>query len=59
MSFINAILKKVENPAFAGQQWLTFCPTIKVNVDQQLFGYTDSSKYLISSSTQEMLFGSE
>ncbi len=54
MSFINAILKKVEYPAFAGQRGLHFFPTIKVNVDQQLFGYTDSSKYLISSSTQEI-----
>ncbi len=28
-------------------------PTIKVNVDQQLFGYPDSPKYLILCSAQE------
>ncbi len=25
-----------------------FPPTVKVNVDQQLFGYPDSSKYLLT-----------
>ncbi len=45
MSFINAILTKVENQTVAGQQGLNFFyPTVKVNVDQQMFGYPDSSK---------------
>ncbi len=30
-----------------------FFPTVKVNVDQQLFGYPNSSKYLLLCSTQE------
>ncbi len=30
------------------------CPTIKVSVDQQLFGYPDSPKYIILCSAQEI-----
>ncbi len=29
-------------------------PTVKVNVDQQMFGYPDSSKYLLLCSAQEI-----
>ncbi len=47
MSFINAILMKVENKQLLVQQWLTFFPTVKVNVNQQLFGYWESSKCII------------
>ncbi len=31
-----------------------FSPTVKVNVDQQMFGYPDSSKYLLLCSAQEI-----
>ncbi len=41
---INAILKKVENQTVAGPQ----CSLRSVNVDQQLFGFPHSSKYLLT-----------
>ncbi len=41
---INAILKKVENQTVAGPQ----CSLLSVKVDQQLFGFPPSSKYLLT-----------
>ncbi len=34
--------------------WSTVFPTVKVNVDQQLFGYPHSSKYLITDVNHQM-----
>ncbi len=62
---VNAILRNKENQTVADPQWLLiyiyfifsilffFFFTIKVNVDQQLFGYPDSPTYLILCSAQE------
>ncbi len=38
---VNAILRNKENQTVAGPQWLPYFPYIKVNVDQQIFGYPD------------------
>ncbi len=53
---INSILKKVENQTVSGPQWLTqyFFFSIKVNVDQQQFGFPPSSKYLLLYSAQDI-----
>ncbi len=42
-------MKKVENQKLLVHSdfHITFFPTIKVNVDQQRFGFPHSSKYLI------------
>ncbi len=50
---INAILKDVENQTVAGPQ---SSHTVKVNVDQQLFGFPHSSKYILTSNWCECMW---
>ncbi len=49
---VNAILRNKENQLLTLGDFHIF-PTIKVNVDQQLFGYPDSPEYIILCSAQE------
>ncbi len=49
---VNAILWNKENQLLTLGDFHIF-PTIKVNVDQQLFGYPDSPEYIILCSAQE------